>query len=41
MKINRVVEVLKGMNNKNGEVDIKFNSVSNNDFFESNYKVCE
>jgi C-terminal processing protease CtpA/Prc len=41
MKINRVVEVLKGMNNKNGEVDIKFNSVSNNKFFESNYKVCE
>lgn len=41
MKINRVVEVLKGMNNKNGEVDIKFNSVSNNNFFESNYKVCE
>ena len=41
MKINRVVEVLKGMNNKNGEVDIKFNSVSNNKFFESNYKGCE
>ena len=40
MKISRVVEVLKGMNNKSDEVRIKFNSLSNNNLFEKSYQQC-
>ena len=39
LKINKVVEILKGMNKKKDEVNIRFNSVKNNKLFDDNYKV--
>jgi C-terminal processing protease CtpA/Prc len=41
LKISKVVEILKGMNKKKGEVNIRFNSIKNNELFDDNYKkVC-
>jgi C-terminal processing protease CtpA/Prc len=41
MKIDKVIHVLKSMNKKHTEVNIKFDSVKNNKMFEHNYnQVC-
>lgn len=39
LKITKVVEILKGMNKKKDEVNIRFNSFKNNKLFDDNYKV--
>ena len=41
MKVSKIVEVLKSMNNKRTDVNIRFNSKINNKLLEENYKtVC-
>ena len=40
LKITKVVEILKGMNKKKDEVNIRFNSFKNNKLFDDNYKSC-
>jgi C-terminal processing protease CtpA/Prc len=41
LKINKVIQILQGMNKKKDEVNIRFNSVKNNKLFDDNYKkVC-
>ena len=41
LKINKVVEILKGMNKKKDEVNIRFNSVKNNKLFDKIIFFCK